>query len=104
MSFHNYAKTLFFWRTDSIKAATNGIYNSFILALLGATIAMILSLVVSHMIHRTKGFGARILDFLAADPQAELSDIRIVHGPDDLHEKIPAFVAAFLKWTWSQSG
>ena len=68
MSFHNYAKTLFFWRTDSIKAATNGIYNSFILAFLGATIAMILSLVVSHMIHRTKGFGARILDFLCVVP------------------------------------
>jgi len=68
MSFHNYAKTLFFWRSDSIKAATNGIYNSFILAFLGATIAMVLSIVVSHMIHRTKGFGARVLDFLCVVP------------------------------------
>jgi iron(III) transport system permease protein len=64
----NYEKTLFYWRSDSIKAATNGIYNSFILAFVGATIAMILSLVVSHMIHRTKGFGSRLLDFLCVVP------------------------------------
>jgi iron(III) transport system permease protein len=64
----NYQKTLFFWRSDSIKAATNGIYNSFILAFVGATIAMILSLVVAHMIHRTKGAGARVLDLLCVIP------------------------------------
>jgi iron(III) transport system permease protein len=64
----NYEKTLFWWRNDSIRAATNGIYNSFVLAFAGATIAMILSLVVSHMIHRTKGFGARLLDFLCVVP------------------------------------
>jgi iron(III) transport system permease protein len=68
MSLHNYARTLFFWRSDSIRAATNGIYNSFILAFAGATIAMMLSLVVSYMIHRTKGFGARLLDFLCVVP------------------------------------
>jgi iron(III) transport system permease protein len=68
LTFINYEKTLFFWRSDSIKAATNGIYNSFILAFVGATIAMILSLVVSHMVHRTKGFGARFLDFLCVVP------------------------------------
>jgi iron(III) transport system permease protein len=68
LTFHNYVKTLFFWRPESIQAATNGIYNSFILAFVGATIAMILSLVVSHMIHRTKGFGARVLDFLCVVP------------------------------------
>jgi iron(III) transport system permease protein len=68
ISFHNYVKTLFFWRPESIQAATNGIYNSFILAFSGATIAMILSLVVSHMIHRTKGFGSRLLDFLCVVP------------------------------------
>ncbi len=68
MSFRNYEKTLFFWRSDSIKAATNGIYNSFILAFSGATIAMILALVVSYMIHRTKGFGSRLLDFLCVVP------------------------------------
>ena len=57
----NYEKTLFFWRTDSIKAATNGIFNSFILAFAGATIAMILSMgVVSDTIHRTKGFGSAV--------------------------------------------
>ncbi len=68
ISFGNYEKTLFFWRPDSIRAATNGIYNSFILAFSGATIAMILALVVSYMIHRTKGFGSRLLDFLCVVP------------------------------------
>ncbi len=68
LTFRNYARTLFFWRSDSIHAATNGIYNSFILAFSGATIAMLLSLVVSYMIHRTKGFGARLLDLLCVVP------------------------------------
>jgi iron(III) transport system permease protein len=68
LTLRNYEKTLFFWRQDSIQAATNGIINSFILAFTGATIAMILSLVVSHMIHRTKGFGSRLLDFLCVVP------------------------------------
>jgi iron(III) transport system permease protein len=68
MTLHNYEKTLFFWRHDSIKAATNGISNSFILAFLGATIAMALSLVVSHMVHRVKGIGARLLDLLCVVP------------------------------------
>ena len=68
LTFINYEKTLFFWRPDSIKAATNGIHNSLILAFVGATIAMALSLVVSHMIHRTKGFGSRLLDFLCVVP------------------------------------
>jgi iron(III) transport system permease protein len=68
MTFNNYEKTLFWWRPDAIQAATNGIYNSFILAFAGATIAMVLSLVVSHMIHRTKGFGSRLLDFLCVVP------------------------------------
>ena len=68
MSFGNYEKTLFFWQSDSIRAATNGIYNSLILAFSGATIAMILALVVSYMIHRTKGFGSRLLDFLCVVP------------------------------------
>ena len=68
LTLHNYVRTLFFWRPDHIAAATNGIYNSFILAFAGATIAMMLSLVVSYMIHRTKGFGARLLDFLCVVP------------------------------------
>ena len=68
MSFDNYAKTLFFWRDDSIDAATNGIINSLILATVGASIAMVLALVVSYMIHRTKGFGSRLLDFLCVVP------------------------------------
>ena len=68
ITLHNYVKTLFWWSPESIKSATNGIYNSFILAFVGATIAMILSLVVSHMIHRTKGFGARMLDLLCVVP------------------------------------
>ena len=68
MTFHNYVKTLFFWRNDSIAAATNGILNSFFLAFTGASIAMALALVVSYMIHRTKGIGASILDFLCVVP------------------------------------
>lgn len=68
ISFRNYEKTLFFWRPDAIQAATNGIINSFVLALSGATIAMILALIVSYMIHRTKGFGSRLLDFLCVVP------------------------------------
>ncbi|HEX5509288.1 MAG TPA: iron ABC transporter permease [Pseudolabrys sp.] len=68
LTLHNYVRTLFFWAPDHIAAATNGIYNSFILAFVGATIAMTLSLVVSYMIHRTKGFGARLLDFLCVVP------------------------------------
>jgi iron(III) transport system permease protein len=68
MSLGNYEKTLFFWDPNSITAATNGIINSFILAFGGASIAMVLALVVSYMIHRTKGFGSRLLDFLCVVP------------------------------------
>ncbi|HVV60131.1 MAG TPA: iron ABC transporter permease [Pseudolabrys sp.] len=68
LTLHNYVRTLFYWAPDHIAAATNGIYNSFILAFAGATIAMILSIVVSYMIHRTKGVGARLLDFLCVVP------------------------------------
>ncbi len=68
MTLANYQKTLFFWEPTAIKAATNGIINSFILSFSGATIAMVLALVVSHMIHRTKGFGSRLLDFLCVVP------------------------------------
>jgi iron(III) transport system permease protein len=68
LTFWNYQKVLFFWRPDAIHSATNGIYNSFILAFTGATLAMALALVVSYMIHRTKGAGARILDFLCVVP------------------------------------
>ena len=68
ITLRNYVKTLAFWRSDSIQAATNGIYNSFILAFAGATIAMVLSLVVSYMIHRTRGFGSRMLDLLCVIP------------------------------------
>jgi len=68
ITFRNYTKTLAFWRSDSIQAATNGIINSFILAFAGATIAMVMALVVSYMIHRTKGFGARLLDILCVIP------------------------------------
>jgi iron(III) transport system permease protein len=64
----NYQKVLFFWRPDAIKSATNGILNSFILAFAGATIAMALSLVVSYMIHRTRGIGSRLLDALCVIP------------------------------------
>ena len=68
ITLRNYEKTLFFWDPDSIKAATNGILNSFFLAFAGASIAMVLALVVSYMIHRTQGFGSRLLDFLCVVP------------------------------------
>ncbi len=64
----NYVKTLFWWRPEAISAATNGIGNSLILAFGGASIAMVLALVISYMIHRTKGFGVRLLDFLSVVP------------------------------------
>ncbi len=68
ITLRNYEKTLFFWDPDSIEAATNGILNSFFLAFVGASIAMALALVVSYMIHRTQGFGSRLLDFLCVVP------------------------------------
>jgi iron(III) transport system permease protein len=68
LTLHNYVRTLFWWRPDHIAASTNGIINSFILAFSGATIAMILSLVVSYMIHRTRGVGSRLLEFLCVVP------------------------------------
>ena len=64
----NYVKTLFWWRPEAISAATNGIGNSLILAFGGASISMVLALVISYMIHRTKGFGVRMLDFLSMVP------------------------------------
>ena len=68
MTFANYERILFFWRPESIQPATNGIGNSFILAFSGATIAMILAIAMSYMIHRTKGFGSTMLDFLCVIP------------------------------------
>ena len=68
LTFVNYEKTLYFWREDSIDAATNGILNSLFLAFVGASIAMVLALVVTYMIHRTKGMGSRLLDFLCVIP------------------------------------
>ena len=68
LTFINYERTLFFWQETSIDAATNGIINSFYLAFGGASIAMALALVVSYMIHRTKGYGSRLLDFLCVVP------------------------------------
>ena len=68
LTFWNYQKVLFFWWPESIDAATNGIINSFILAFGGASIAMVLAVIVSYMIHRTKGFGSKLLDFLSVIP------------------------------------
>ena len=68
LTFWNYKKVLFFWWPEHIDAAVNGIGNSFILASVGATIAMALAIVVSYMIHRTKGVGAAALDFLCVVP------------------------------------
>lgn len=64
----NYQMVLFFWSPLSIKPATNGILNSFILAIAGATIGMILSIVVSFQIHRRRGRFAGALDFLCVLP------------------------------------
>ena len=68
MTFENYRRLLFFWSPDNIEAATNGIANSLILAFAGATIAMILAIAMSFMIHRTKGIGSRLLDYLCVIP------------------------------------
>ncbi len=64
----NYKKILYFWSPESIGIATRGIINSFILAFSGATIAMVFAILISYMIHRTKGFGATVLDFLCVIP------------------------------------
>lgn len=68
LTFWNYKKVLFFWWPEHIHAAVNGIGNSIFLAFVGATIAMILAIVVSYMIHRTKGLGSTVLDFLCVVP------------------------------------
>jgi len=68
MTLSNYGRILFFWKPDNIQAATNGIHNSLILAFAGATIAMVLAVAMSFMIHRTKGIGSRLLDYLSVIP------------------------------------
>lgn len=68
MTLSNYRRLLFFWAPDNIQAATNGIHNSLILAFAGATIAMVLAVAMSFMIHRTKGLGSRLLDYLSVIP------------------------------------
>jgi iron(III) transport system permease protein len=68
MTLSNYRQLLFFWSPDNIEAATNGISNSLILAFAGATIAMVLAVAMSFMIHRTKGLGSRLLDYLSVIP------------------------------------
>ena len=64
----NYQRMLFFWSPIAIKPATNGIFNSFILALAGATIAMALAVILSFQIHRRRGRFAGMLDFLCVVP------------------------------------
>ena len=44
---------------------------------------------------------ARILAHLAAEPQAELADIRIVRGPADLDPMMPEFIVDFLTHVWN---
>jgi iron(III) transport system permease protein len=68
VTLHNYFKVLAFWDPESIDAATNGILNSFILAFVGATIAMLIALPVSHMIHRRKTRASRFLDLMCVVP------------------------------------
>jgi iron(III) transport system permease protein len=68
MTLHNYERVLLWWRGDHIQAATNGIGNSIFLAFAGASIAMALAIPVSYMIHRTKSYGSKVLDFLCVVP------------------------------------
>jgi 8-oxo-dGTP pyrophosphatase MutT (NUDIX family) len=44
---------------------------------------------------------ARILAHLAAEPQAELADIRIARGPADLDPMMPEFIVDFLRHAWN---
>jgi 8-oxo-dGTP pyrophosphatase MutT (NUDIX family) len=44
---------------------------------------------------------ARILAHLAAEPQAELADMRIARGPADLDPMMPEFIADFLRHVWN---
>jgi 8-oxo-dGTP pyrophosphatase MutT (NUDIX family) len=46
---------------------------------------------------------SRIHDYLAAEAQPELADIRIVRGPEDLDPMMPPFVIAFLRETWGRA-
>lgn len=64
----NYERILFFWSPNVIQPATNGILNSFILAISGSTIAMVLAIILSFQIHRRKGRFVGLLDFLCAVP------------------------------------
>ena len=64
----NYERILFFWTPNVIQPATNGILNSFILAISGSTIAMILAVILSFQIHRRRGRFGGLLDFLCAVP------------------------------------
>ncbi len=62
----NYERLLFFWSPTAITPATNGIVNSIILSLAGATIAMALAIILTFQIHRRRGRFAGLLDFLCA--------------------------------------
>lgn len=42
----------------------------------------------------------RILDHIAADPEPELSAVRVVQGPADLQGDVWPFVSAYLKHIW----
>jgi hypothetical protein len=44
---------------------------------------------------------ADILARLAAEPQAELADIRIARGPADFDPMMPEFITDFLTHMWS---
>jgi 8-oxo-dGTP pyrophosphatase MutT (NUDIX family) len=45
---------------------------------------------------------SRVLAHLSRETEPELSDIRIVRGPDDLDPMMPDFVVAFLRHRWAQ--
>jgi hypothetical protein len=43
---------------------------------------------------------SRILSYLASERLPELNDMHIIHGPADVHHRIPPFVIAYLQHTW----
>jgi hypothetical protein len=47
---------------------------------------------------------ARIRGFLKAQPRAELDDVVIARGPDDLDTAMPDFIRAFLLARWQAIG
>jgi 8-oxo-dGTP pyrophosphatase MutT (NUDIX family) len=63
----------------------------------GARVAMMKTM---HGRESAADLRARILQYLAREAAPELSDIRIVRGPEDLDPMMPDYMIAFLKYFW----